>query len=1186
MRREVLVVLLLLGASVPLALTAAGPLHGLVVERLAGHALPAPPTLRLLAPQDGDGVPREFVLVGEARSDRGRVTDVQLRVDGARWSSVPDAPRGERASAFRVPLRVEPGDHVLEVRAFDGDAWSLPARAVVRAGDLAPPSVRIVTPRDGDGVAVGEVEVLGTVSGPGPWSVRVRAGGVERAADIVSETAGEGLWRATLPVPEGPVVLAARATGAGGEGLERSAALAAAPAAPPTLTVVRPDPRSSFGSAGSEECPTPCILFAGVATGPDGVADVLAQLDEGEPASLAAEPGGLVAEGPGAAWSWRLPVEDLYAGPHVARFTPVAPDGTRGAPRAVEFLLRSPRALLIDGDDAPRPTGTPLAFTVQAGEGAPVRWTLDGEPAGEGPRVEVRLARPGDHVLTAASPDAEGRSRVARVPLYALNRAPVVTLVHADPAVALEPARLVAEASDADGVVQRYAWDYGDGTREVTTTPEATHAFARSGAFTVRVTALDDAGGASLPGLVVVPVENAAPLASFRWSPERPTMLDDVRFEDASRDPEGRLVAWSWSFGDGNASAKPAPTHRFGQRGPHAVTLTVRDVHGGAATRTAIVDVQNAPPEAAFRHAPARPATGQEILFTDASRKPDGALAEWRWDFGDGNASRGPVARHAYAAPGRYEVRLTVTDDWGALASVAVPVEVMDAAPLVERIVAEPASPVAQQPVRLRAVAADLEGGLRGIEWDLGDGATATGAEVTHAYARSGTYDVVVVALDDAGQRGILNLTLTVRNAAPLAALRLVDGGYVGYPTVLEADAADPDGNVTTYAFDVDGDGRPECVGPAPRCAWTLHGPGMRLARLTVTDDEGGTGTAVLPLEVKDAPGGLYAPTVRVATPAPDAVLKGEFLLEGTATGATDLVRVDAQLRLRNGTPAARGGWLPATGTAAWTLLLDTRGHPDGAYVLAARATDATGAWNETLVPVTLANGPRVEEIALRVLNLQAGQRVESDHVVRGVAHHGDGVLAVRWQLDDRPWRTALGTPGSWSIPLHARDLASGTHVLRVEANRGPLDRTLVEVPFDVPDLRPGLTVDVPPNPTLYARIHMEGHAAARVAWRIDSGLWRDAESRDGRWVVDAGTDDVTGGPHVVSVKAIDDATGLQSETVRFHVRVLNPTVREAAILHTAGPATEPRDVPLGAGLLTLVALGAAAVLVAGARRR
>ena len=51
-----------------------------------------------------------------------------------------------------------------------------------------------------------------------------------------------------------------------------------------------------------------------------------------------------------------------------------------------------------------------------------------------------------------------------------------------------------------------------------------------------------------------------------------------------------------------------------------------------------------------------------------ASRDPDGDVTSFVWDFGDGTTATGPQASHTYAAPGTYEVRVTVADNlWPAV---------------------------------------------------------------------------------------------------------------------------------------------------------------------------------------------------------------------------------------------------------------------------------------------------------------------------------------------------------------------------------------------------------------------------------------------------------------------------------------------------------------------------------------
>ena len=47
------------------------------------------------------------------------------------------------------------------------------------------------------------------------------------------------------------------------------------------------------------------------------------------------------------------------------------------------------------------------------------------------------------------------------------------------------------------------------------------------------------------------------------------------------------------------------------------------------------------------------------------SRDPDGSITAWSWDFGDGAQGSGSTPSHTYTSPGRYFVKLTVTDNAG-----------------------------------------------------------------------------------------------------------------------------------------------------------------------------------------------------------------------------------------------------------------------------------------------------------------------------------------------------------------------------------------------------------------------------------------------------------------------------------------------------------------------------------------
>jgi len=72
------------------------------------------------------------------------------------------------------------------------------------------------------------------------------------------------------------------------------------------------------------------------------------------------------------------------------------------------------------------------------------------------------------------------------------------------------------------------------------------------------------------------------------------------------------------------------------------------------------------PPEALFDVNNIRGiGTGEVELDASPSNLPGTAITSWVWDFGDQAMGIGQTASYSYAAPGAYEIRLTVTDTLG-----------------------------------------------------------------------------------------------------------------------------------------------------------------------------------------------------------------------------------------------------------------------------------------------------------------------------------------------------------------------------------------------------------------------------------------------------------------------------------------------------------------------------------------
>jgi len=141
-------------------------------------------------------------------------------------------------------------------------------------------------------------------------------------------------------------------------------------------------------------------------------------------------------------------------------------------------------------------------------------------------------------------------------------------------------------SSSHSGVINTYAWDFGDGTTAQGMT--ASRSFTTQAVYRVRltVTGSNHTSGTTEESISVGLPRNIAPTASFTFSPTSPTKSDTVSFTDLSTDLDGSVVAWSWDFGDGGTSTLQNPTHKYSQAQSYTVALTVTDDDGAKGTAT------------------------------------------------------------------------------------------------------------------------------------------------------------------------------------------------------------------------------------------------------------------------------------------------------------------------------------------------------------------------------------------------------------------------------------------------------------------------------------------------------------------------------------------------------------------------------------------------------------------------
>ena len=175
---------------------------------------------------------------------------------------------------------------------------------------------------------------------------------------------------------------------------------------------------------------------------------------------------------------------------------------------------------------------------------------------------------------------------------------------------------------------------------------------------------------------------NQAPVAVATASATSGTTPLIVTFSGQnSTDSDGSIVSYSWDFGNGTTATGITASTTYTTGGTFDAVLTVVDSDGLSGTATVAITVNDPLNTAPIASASASVTTGTAPVPVDfssaGSTDPDGVISAYRWDFGDGTSATQASASKTYSVPGKYTVKLTVTDDKGATASSSVDVTVL-----------------------------------------------------------------------------------------------------------------------------------------------------------------------------------------------------------------------------------------------------------------------------------------------------------------------------------------------------------------------------------------------------------------------------------------------------------------------------------------------------------------------------
>ena len=414
------------------------------------------------------------------------------------------------------------------------------------------------------------------------------------------------------------------------------------------------------------------------------------------------------------------------------------------------------------------------------------RWNFgDGETA-EGVNVKHKYAEGGDYQVTLTVLDDSGTmcdTGMDKLKVL-VNTAPVADagkdtiLCKRDSNDPLEVTFDSSKTKDADGDNLTYVWDFGDGNTGEGTV--VTHRYAKGGEYTAKLLVSDNSN-------TDCSKSTATKLVKLNRSPEtnagddmKICLTDKADFDASSSiDNDGDELSYKWDFGDGKSVKGKNASHKYAKGGLYKATLTVDDGTGtecASVSDEILVDVNSIP--SADISADDITCVSKIIKFDGSgSNDLDGDKLTYTWDFGDGNTASGATAKHGYVKGGSYKATLFIDDGRNSDCSGSTKIHSVNVnTPPVANAGPDLLICVTEE-VELDATGSfDPDNNNITYTWDFGDGETATGPKVRHAYKGIGVYKISLTVKDDSGTECDVatdTLVATV-NAKPIPVIEVI----------------------------------------------------------------------------------------------------------------------------------------------------------------------------------------------------------------------------------------------------------------------------------------------------------------------------------------------------------------------------------------------------------------------------
>ncbi len=316
------------------------------------------------------------------------------------------------------------------------------------------------------------------------------------------------------------------------------------------------------------------------------------------------------------------------------------------------------------------------------------------------------------------------------------------------------------KSTSPNGEIDKYEWDFGDGSQKATTRT-ATHTYTAAGLYEVILKVTDETDkSATSSEKITLEIAESGPQAIIETDPamgdNENSLNGQAPFEvnfDASKstDADDNIVEFKWDFdGDGSEdSAGTTASYVFKAPGSYNATLFAVDAAGNESSNVVLIKV--AAQDLTARLV-ADTVEGNEPLSVtfDASGSsyPEGQITSYEWDFGDGSPKKIGASKisYKYTSIGTFTTTVTAKSSDGKTDKGEI---IINVRPVALQACFTPSAEQGEAPLVIELDPRCTQGPAAKYLWDFGDGDTSRTRKPTHTFDKPGSYQVTLEVTDN-----------------------------------------------------------------------------------------------------------------------------------------------------------------------------------------------------------------------------------------------------------------------------------------------------------------------------------------------------------------------------------------------------------------------------------------------------